>query len=392
MSEAQKTSERIHSLDGLRGVASLAVLLLHVAMMLELWGPDGPYPLVPGTPAVVVFFVLSGVVLSLGPLARLRSGRAYDWLAYYPRRVVRLCVPLFVAIALGVLAGYVAWHMGSTSRSATAIDFSGGPERVVHDLLMQFDLLFFVSDDTRTIFGEPLVRVDSPVWSMGWELWFSLTLPLAIACLTRVRRDGAAALAILAGIFVSYWCGYFPLRLCLTFWLGVIVAKHLPELSRVRLAPAAELPALLAALGAIELAQASAAGLLGPLDALASAALSTLMNVACAGLVVLAVTDGLVRRALSTRPARFLGSVSFSLYLTHAIVIGGLEAVLPRLGVTAPLVQAGAAVVVSLAFGTLFWRVVERPSIGLSRRVGASLAAPSVTRPGEKSKQGEKNV
>lgn len=52
-------SQRIHSLDGLRGVACLAVLLLHVAMMLELWGPDGEYPLIPGTPAVIVFFVLS---------------------------------------------------------------------------------------------------------------------------------------------------------------------------------------------------------------------------------------------------------------------------------------------------------------------------------------------
>lgn len=367
------TSQRIHSLDGLRGVACLAVLLLHIVMMLELWGPDGTYPLIPGTPAVIVFFVLSGVVLSIVPLERLRAGRAYDWLGYYPRRVVRLGIPLAVAVALGIAAGYAAWCMGSTGRSATAVAFSGTPQQVVHDALMQFDVLFFVSDDTQNLFGDPLVRVNSPVWSMGWELWFSLTLPLAVACLARVRRDGAAIVGILAGVFVSHWCGYFPLRLCLTFWLGVILARHLPEVSALRLPVSFETVTLVALLGAIELAQAAQAGLLGPLDALALAALQTLMNAACAGLVALAMTDGLVRRVLSTRPARFLGTVSFSLYLTHSLVIGGLEVVLPAIGVTDGLAQACVAVVSCLVCAAVFRRLVERPAIDLSRRVGNAL-------------------
>ncbi len=367
------TTQRIHSLDGLRGVACLAVLLLHVAMMLELWGPDGAYPLIPGTPAVVIFFVLSGVVLSIMPLARLRARGTYDWLGYYPRRVVRLGVPLVAAVALGIAAGYVAWRMGSTGRSATAVEFAGTPQQVVHDVLMQFDVLFFVSDDTQNLFGDPLVRVNSPVWSMSWELWFSLTLPLVVACLARIRRDGIAAVGILAGIFVSHWCGYFPLRLCLTFWLGVLLAKHLSELSAQRPPVFHEVVALAVLLGAVELAQAAQAGLFGPLDALALAALQTLLNAACAGLVALAMTDGIVRRALSTRPARFLGTVSFSLYLTHALVIGGLEVVLPAIGITDGWVQACVAVLACLACAAAFWRLVERPAIELSRRVGNAL-------------------
>lgn len=367
------TTQRIHSLDGLRGVACLAVLLLHVAMMLELWGPDGAYPLIPGTPAVVIFFVLSGVVLSIMPLARLRACGTYDWLGYYPRRVVRLGVPLVAAVALGIAAGYVAWRMGSTGRSATAVEFAGTPQQVVHDVLMQFDVLFFVSDDTQNLFGDPLVRVNSPVWSMSWELWFSLTLPLVVACLARIRRDGIAAVGILAGIFVSHWCGYFPLRLCLTFWLGVLLAKHLSELSAQRPPVFHEIVALAVLLGAVELAQAAQAGLFGPLDALALAALQTLLNAACAGLVALAMTDGIVRRALSTRPARFLGTVSFSLYLTHALVIGGLEVVLPAIGITDGWVQACVAVLACLACAAAFWRLVERPAIELSRRVGNAL-------------------
>lgn len=363
-------AKRIDALDGLRGVACVAVLLLHVAMMLELFGPQGPCALIPGTPAVIVFFVLSGVVLSLAPLARLRAGRSYDWLGYYPRRVVRLGVPLVAAVAFGIVGGYVAWSLGGTGRSATAIAFDGGPQRLVHDLIMQFDVIFFVSDDVTNLFGEPLVRVNSPVWSMGWELWFSLTLPLAIACLARARHDAATALGIFVGIFVSHWCGYFPLRLCLTFWLGVLLAKHVGRLAEKRLGPVPSAAAFVVLLAVIELAQANTAGLLGPLDPLVSAALATLMNMACMGLVALCMMDGPVRRALSTRPVRFLGSISFSLYLTHAVVIGGLAAVLPRLGIVDPLVQAIVAVVLSMGVAVVFWRVVERPAISLSRRVG----------------------
>ena len=121
-------------------------------------------------------------------------------------------------------------------------------------------MLFFVSDDVQTLFGDPLVRVNSPVWSMGWELWFSLTLPLAVACLARLRREGAAAVALLAGIFVSHWCGYFPLRLCLTFWLGVLLARRLPELSAWRPPAACEVAVLAVFLCLIELVQAAQAG------------------------------------------------------------------------------------------------------------------------------------
>lgn len=355
---------RVTALDGLRGVACLAVLLMHIGSVLRPFGESPLYALIPGTPAVMVFFALSGVVLSLAPLCRQREGRAYDWLSYFPRRVVRLCVPLFAAIALGIAAGWVAWRLGATSRSAVAIDFAAPAATVVHDVLMQFDVLFNVSDDLLTLTGAPLVRVNSPVWSMSWELWFSLTLPLALWFLTRVRKDAAAALAILAGIFVSFWSGYFPLRLCLMFWLGILLAKYADELSRVRINPAAELAAtagLLAAASAFRFTE----GMGGATHALAS----TAMCAASAGLVALTMTDGLVRRALSCRACQALGRLSFSIYLTHAVVVSGIGIVGPRLGIGAPLAQAALALAGSLGFAWVFWRLVEKPSMDLSRRI-----------------------
>ena len=219
----------------------------------------------------MVFFILSGIVLSLVPFKRMGNG-GYDWLGYYPRRVVRLCGPLFAAIALALPAGYVAWRLGSTSRSALAVAYDAGLPTAVHDILMQFDVLFNVSDGVNNLFGAQLVRVDSPVWSMSWELWFSLTLPLAIWCISRIRRTGLAVVATFIAVLVSHWTGYFPLRLCLMFWLGVMVARQFDKIKAVKLSMLAELALLVASAGVIELSLVWHPG--GVLEALKSTAMN----------------------------------------------------------------------------------------------------------------------
>ena len=101
--------DRVLSLDGLRGLGALMVFLLHIDIMVLPFGEGGP-SLFPGSASVIVFFILSGIVLSLVPFKHMKDG-GYDWLSYFPRRVVRLCVPLFTAIALGVVAGFVAHRL-----------------------------------------------------------------------------------------------------------------------------------------------------------------------------------------------------------------------------------------------------------------------------------------
>ena len=313
----------------------------------------------------MVFFILSGIVLSLVPFRRMGSG-GYDWLGYYPRRVVRLCVPLFAAIALALPAGYVAWRLGSTSRSALAVAYDAGLPTVIHDILMQFDVLFNVSDDGSNLFGAPLVRVDSPVWSMSWELWFSLTLPLAIWCISRIRRTGLAVVATFIAVLVSHWSGYFPLRFCLMFWLGVMVAKRFDKIKVAKIPVPVELALLVASVGVIELSLVWHPG--GVLEAIKS----TAMNAACLVVVVVAIADGFTRRALSTVPMVFLGKVPYSLFLTHAIVVGALAALLPKLGIADPLAIAAVSLPASMLVSLAFWRIIEVPSMNLSRSLASS--------------------
>lgn len=356
--------KRVLSLDGLRGLGALTVFLYHVDIMVKPFGAGGP-SLFPGTASVMVFFILSGIVLSLVPLKHMGNG-GYDWLGYYPRKVVRLCVPLFAAIALALPAGYVAWRLGSTSRSALAVAYDAGLPTAVHDILMQLDVLFNVSNGLNDLFGAQLVRVDSPVWSMSWELWFSLTLPLAIWCISRIRRTGLAVVAAFIAVLVSYWTGYFPLRLCLMFWLSVMAARQFDKIKAVKLSIQAELALLVASVGVIELSLVWHPG--GVLEALES----TAMNAACLVVVVVAIADGFTRRALSAAPMVFLGKVSYSLYLTHAIVIGALAALLPRLGIVDPLAIAAVSLPASMLVSVAFWRIIEVPSMNLSRSLASS--------------------
>lgn len=360
---AKQAGERVHSLDGLRGLGALIVLLFHIGVWASPFGPDLPYELVPGSASVMVFFVLSGVVLSLAPFKHLK-GAGYDWFGYFPRRIIRLGVPLAGAMVFGIVAGYASWRIGSSSRIALAVDFAGSADGILHDLLMQFDFLFNVSDAGSTIFGTTFDRVNGPAWSMSWEIWFSLTLPIAIWCIARIRRVAPAVMAILVAVFISHWTGYFPLRLCLMFWIGVLMARHFDRLKSIKIPPALEALLLTAILVVLELPQ------LIHSDGLAGAVLSSLMDAACALMVVISVADGFTRRALSSAPVLFLGKISYSLYLTHAIVIGSTRTLVPHIGIVDPLAIAGISIAASFAFAIAFWRLVERPSISWSHSVG----------------------
>src|ERR1043165_7640264 len=99
---------RIRALDGLRGVAALSVVALHVLSAipgfdaaLEHWpGPDSTMAALEASPlrllwaghaAVILFFVLSGFVLTL-QLERSHSG-ASAYAVYVVRRLSRLYLP-----------------------------------------------------------------------------------------------------------------------------------------------------------------------------------------------------------------------------------------------------------------------------------------------------------
>lgn len=361
---------RIDSLDGLRGLASVAVLFFHTCKMLQLFGPTGLYDLIPGVAAVIVFYAISGVVLALVPLQKLKAQERYDWFSYFPRRVIRLCVPLVAAIALGVLASFVADATGLDPRAEKPIDWQQGLAEVVRQIMMQFDVLFNVTDGQCFIDGTRFVRTNSPTWSMSWELWFSLALPLAVYVIWRTKRTWLGLCACACLVLLANATGYFPLRMCVMFVAGTYMAKDAAALTKARIPAPALAAALIGCVAVIELAGACASSGSWPVPAFL---LMTLSDAACVALVALAMTSGFASRFLSTRPVRFLGKLSYSLYLTHVLVVGSVGPLLPRFGVEHPALIAAIIVVLSFSVAWLFWYLVERPSMLWSRKVGKQI-------------------
>lgn len=135
---------RFDVLDGLRGVAALAVLILHVT----------PYNAIPLTPhaalAVDFFFALSGFVITAAYEGRIKAGmslKAFMWL-----RVVRL-YPLIVLGAVIGVAGYVRLYDGGM----LALLFVTG-------VLMIPTPYGALSED------QCMYALNAPSWSLLWEL------------------------------------------------------------------------------------------------------------------------------------------------------------------------------------------------------------------------------
>lgn len=104
-----KDSFRIESVDGLRGVAALAVCIFHFTNgnagffaaqpFIKSFGASGKY-------GVQVFFVISGFIL---PYAMARSNyELHKFPVFLQKRLIRLEPPYLAAIALAIATGYLS--------------------------------------------------------------------------------------------------------------------------------------------------------------------------------------------------------------------------------------------------------------------------------------------
>lgn len=165
---------RQRALDGLRGLAALAVLLTHVGFQAGAYG-DGLLGRVLGRfdLGVALFFALSGYLLHL-PFARAaREGRpAPDARAYLVRRAARVLPLYWVVLAV------VAVVVPPPAR-----------DLVANVLLVQIYL------------PDAMVGAFTQTWSLATEVSFYLALPLLAWWLARRRRPAlAVCLLALAGL------------------------------------------------------------------------------------------------------------------------------------------------------------------------------------------------
>jgi peptidoglycan/LPS O-acetylase OafA/YrhL len=367
------------SLDGLRGVAALAVLGFHVSLlsapvatyMIDKGPAPAPFTalwwavasplrlLTAGDEAVFVFFVLSGVVLTL-PVIRQRN---FDWLRFMTARVARLFLPVAASLVLAAAVTRIWTRSPDPSLSSwlappyNPLSISPG------QLLTNFDLVF--SDMT----------VNGPTWTIRWEMLFSLLFPIILGlCIALRKRWQLGSLAIAGIIVVGLLFGVSSLVFLPIFAIGVLIAIRLEDLSGVYGAGVLSRPRrtrfLVALFVLTALVLLSSTVLIGPYvdPSGAIAVVSRVGTVFGAALLVAVIAVVWPASGLLSRPlAQWLGKISFSLYLVHQPILATFGF---ALGGANWVLAASLGTVSSFVLAYLFWRFVESPCHRFARSFG----------------------
>ncbi|MBN5161739.1 MULTISPECIES: acyltransferase [unclassified Stenotrophomonas] len=367
--------DRLQFLDSLRGLAAVYVVLFHVQSMpaptLTVAGWLLPV-LQLGATGVALFFVISAFSLCYTQPRHRASGRPL--LSFYLHRFLRIAPLFYLLLAFSIFRDGRGSHAGHpwaeivANATFTFNLFPGWEQGIVWaSWAVGVEMLFYA------IFPLLYLLVDN-----GRRAWTLLLVLLGLAALAGTGALGARAEASLGGYG---WLTHAPV-----FAMGLVAFHAYNALSQLSPARARWWGKALNMAGALLLLLV-VAGI--------AAGWSGAGPWQLAGLGYLAVLLGCSQcppRLLVNRATAWLGTVSYSLYLGHPIVIAVLGPVLHRLlaavgdGTTGYLLCAALVLAVAMPLAALGHRCIEAPMIRLGKRVMASL---SVSRAGPSPRQAE---
>jgi peptidoglycan/LPS O-acetylase OafA/YrhL len=361
------TSRRhVPALDGLRGVAILLVLLVHVAVYLQM--PEGSLVEVlvrrvalAGWVGVDLFFALSGFLIT-GILLDAR-GSARPWLNFYGRRFLRIFPPYYV---------FLTAYFFFVPRLS--------PQLVPPEVLHQAWYWTYLANVRIALVGfQDLGLIH--FWSLAVEEQFYLAWPLLVLRLDRraLRRACLAMIAIAPLLRVACTVLHHPeaayvLTPCRMDALaaGALIALLVRDgVEPARLARGAR--RALAASGAAIVAIAVARRSFVIEDPVVHTLGMSATAAASASVVALATLDGSrVDRVFRARPLRAIGVVSYGMYIVHLPLIG-LAAIAGIDLRRAPSAVGGLALTYVVAVAVLYlialagWHAYEKRILTLKR-------------------------
>lgn len=369
------TDGRIRSLDGLRGVAALVVVLHHWLLIARPllegtvgWDVISQSPvklLTAGNEAVLVFFVLSGLVVVL-PVFK----EGFSWMGFLSARVVRLYGPVIAALLLSTLLIYLVPRDRSTMPEGSWMAETHAESVTWSSFFSQASLV------------PRQYSLNNPLWSLHWELLYSIVMPLAVALALLIRRWALIAVAVccalsFAGrIFEQSELLYFPI-----FFIGTIMAARMPDLLAWVQRPRSRWFMPTFAVASVVLLIASwLARPIAPSGSELSHALWALAAPGAAGVVLVSLAWGPVVRLFETKVVQWFGKISFSLYLVHVPVLATLAF---AIGADQYLLVGAIGIPLSILIAWAFYQGVEARIHRMARRVHRSVAARARRRAGE---------
>ncbi|GAB3560763.1 acyltransferase [Arthrobacter alkaliphilus] len=314
-----------------------------------------------GSEAVLVFFVLSGLVVSL-PVLRAKS---FDWTAYYITRTLRLWIPVAASLLLAGLCVTLVTPDPAVSVSKWVAE-SDVPLLEWQEVVRGFDAV------------RGPTRINNPLWSIQWEFIFSFLLPVFVGIAVVMRRWIVATICLCVILAVVGVMNDISFMIFLSAFLAGAVLVF-PVIARTRRYRSRGASAWTRAgwlgcfIAAVLLLCAYWPLLLGGNTDPLALAIGKGVGILGAVLIVLcAIYSRTVARFLELGFVQWLGKISFSLYLVHVPII---ELFSRLLGSDHWMRALLFAVPVSVAVAWMFSKFVELPSHRLSRYVGRFVSA-----------------
>ena len=357
--DAFRDSHQINGVESLRGAAALMVLVYHVVELMKIPVPDelafirSHFGL-----GVPLFFVLSGFVLAYGYAGKLSSPDRV--MAFYVRRLFRIAPLFYLMLMLWLAVNFVFWDKTFT----------------VEELFLNASFLFGLVPGTH----ESIVWAG---WSIGIEMLFYFTFPVLILLVVDVRASLVFFIVSLAlsqaiqDALRKFGLGsyvYMNLGTHLPFFAAGIACFRIWERLRFfRGALSGWTLFVVASIAAVAMVTSESAYLF-----LYQTGFGNIERNVWAVIFGALLLSGCIVSLpfLERGPLRQLGKLSFSLYLTHPMVmvllikIGLPEIIAQQVPGALPgfLVAAAMTIAAVSLVSTLTFRFVELPGINIGRR------------------------
>ena len=349
----------IPSLDGIRAISFMLVFLAHAG-----------FPYIPGGFGVTVFFFLSGYLITTLLRREAEDTGTIGFKLFYLRRVLRILPPFYTVLLL-----------------AFALTMAGLLPREISWAALTAPLLHYSNYWVVAHGWDGLMGGTGVYWSLAVEEHFYLLFPALYAVLIKSRITPRAQHAVLFALcaLVLLW------RSNLVYAQGIIGDRtYIASDTRfdsmlfgcalavwgnpVLDLPKSEKPNVYEwlALGAgIALLLAT---FLYRDPAFRESARYSMQGIGLYPLFFVAVRYPklLFTRFLNLRWVRFVGTLSYSLYLVHQVLLVVLERQV-GLGIW----QAALALGLSLLLSTTIWRFIEKPCAKLRSRLNVSAHGPT---------------
>lgn len=302
-------SKRIYFLDSLRGIAAVTVVAAHLSGTFkeESFTKALFEPL--GRSAVILFFLLSGIALSLA----LKNKSQFTWQDYAAFLVKRICRIYLPFLAIILLTECLFFSFTPTGIPSLSTWFNNvGLDALQWKVFLEN--VFMV--------GENVDRIDPVIWSLIVELRISLIFPIFYYLVKRKGLKFGIGLTFLAfglGTIVLFiidqhfligqtifHIGFFIAGILLALhWKAIRTFNKSQKVLIFSVSAVLYLHGYLLAITGIDFPQVFSDGVIG---------------LGCVGILLICYQSQTVQNWLSRPVYLFLGRISFSVYLVHCVV------------------------------------------------------------------------